>query len=69
MRARSADGGSLVQLTEDHTYEHLVSEASAVPNLPGKITRFLDGREDGRSPVLRLCLSVPVISYCCALTG
>jgi protein phosphatase len=52
MRARSADGGSLVQLTEDHTYEHLVAEASAVPNLPGKITRFLDGREDGRSPDL-----------------
>jgi len=41
---------SLQQLTEDHVYEHLIAEAADVPNLPEKLSRFLDGRADGRSP-------------------
>jgi PPM family protein phosphatase len=53
---RTADTGNttprLIQLTEDHTYGNLVSDASDVPNLPERITRFLDGRTDGRSPDL-----------------
>lgn len=40
------------QITEDHTYEHLVADAASVPNLPGRLARFLDGRPDGRSPDL-----------------
>jgi serine/threonine protein phosphatase PrpC len=39
----------LVQISEDHTYQHLVAGAATVPTLPEKITRFLDGRQDGRS--------------------
>ena len=42
--------GRLVQISEDHTYQHLVAGAATVPTLPEKITRFLDGRQDGRSP-------------------
>ncbi len=42
----------LTQLTEDHTYEHLVADAADVPNLPARLARFLDGRADGRSPDL-----------------
>lgn len=40
------------QLTEDHTYQHLVADADAVPHLPERLARFLDGRTDGRSPDL-----------------
>jgi len=43
-------GGTTLQITEDHTYEHLVAEACHVPNLGEKLSRFLDGRVDGRSP-------------------
>src|SRR2546430_575163 len=39
-------------VTEDHTYEHLVADAAAVPNLPERLSRWLDGRPDGRSPDL-----------------
>ncbi|MFI6452346.1 PP2C family protein-serine/threonine phosphatase [Streptosporangium amethystogenes] len=42
----------IVQITEDHTYGNLVADAGRVPNLPGRISRFLDGRADGRSPDL-----------------
>jgi protein phosphatase len=42
----------LVQITEDHTYGNLLADAADVPNLPERITRFLDGRADGRSPDL-----------------
>jgi protein phosphatase len=42
----------LIQLTEDHTYGNLLADAGDVPNLPERITRFLDGRVDGRSPDL-----------------
>jgi serine/threonine protein phosphatase PrpC len=40
------------QLTEDHTYQHLVADAADVPNLPERLSRWLDGRPDGRSPDL-----------------
>jgi PPM family protein phosphatase len=39
----------LMPISEDHTYQHLVADAGTVPTLPEKITRFLDGRQDGRS--------------------
>jgi protein phosphatase len=42
----------MVQISEDHTYRNLVSAADTVPSLPEKLTRFLDGRKDGRSPDL-----------------
>lgn len=49
----SASGASeIVQISEDHTYGNLVADAGSVPNLSGRISRFLDGRPDGRSPDL-----------------
>ncbi|MEV5408639.1 protein phosphatase 2C domain-containing protein [Thermopolyspora sp. NPDC052614] len=44
----------MIQITEDHTYGNLVADAADVPNLPGRISRFLDGRADGRSPDLTI---------------
>lgn len=44
----------LIRVTEDHTYGNLVSDAASVPNLPERISRFLDGRVDGRSPDLAI---------------
>jgi protein phosphatase len=44
----------LTQITEDHTYGNLVADAASVPNLPERISRFLDGRTDGRSPDLTI---------------
>ena len=52
LRGGPARRGGTVRITEDHTYRHLVSAASRVPNLPDKLARFLDGRPDGRSPDL-----------------
>ncbi|MEQ4302216.1 protein phosphatase 2C domain-containing protein [Plantactinospora sp. B6F1] len=52
MRNRSAQRHSFVQVSDDHTYQQLVADAAAVPSLPGMLTRFLDGRHDGRSPDL-----------------
>jgi protein phosphatase len=51
---RDADSGNSVtsQLTEDHTYEHLLADAARVPNLAERLSRWLDGRADGRSPDL-----------------
>ncbi|MER5650103.1 protein phosphatase 2C domain-containing protein [Streptosporangium sp. NPDC002524] len=43
---------AIIQITEDHTYGNLVADAGDVPNLAGRISRFLDGRADGRSPDL-----------------
>jgi PPM family protein phosphatase len=43
---------SIKQITEDHTYAHLVADAEDVPNLPERLARWLDGRSDGRSPDL-----------------
>jgi protein phosphatase len=45
-------GLRLIQITEDHTYGRLLADATDVPHLPERITRFLDGRVDGRSPDL-----------------
>jgi serine/threonine protein phosphatase PrpC len=42
--------GTFSRLTEDHIYGNLIANADAVPNLPERISRFLDGRADGRSP-------------------
>jgi len=44
----------MVQISEDHTYQHLVAQANAVPDLPERLARFLDGRKDGRSPDLTI---------------
>jgi serine/threonine protein phosphatase PrpC len=52
MRNFGTRHSTLVQVTEDHTYERLVADADKVPNLPEKLARFLDGRKDGRSPDL-----------------
>lgn len=41
---------ALIQVTEDHIYQHVVAEARIVPTLPERLARFLDGRPDGRSP-------------------
>jgi protein phosphatase len=53
-KANSHEGAEpqMTQITEDHTYGNLVADAADVPNLPERITRFLDGRTDGRSPDL-----------------
>ncbi|SDI55087.1 protein phosphatase [Sinosporangium album] len=48
----SSSTTSLVQITEDHTCERLLADASSVPGFSGRISRFLDGRPDGRSPDL-----------------
>jgi len=39
----------LIRVTEDHVYGNLVSDAHLVPMLPERITRFIDGRTEGRS--------------------
>jgi protein phosphatase len=52
MRDGRAGYSGTSQLTEDHTYEHLVADAASVPNLPERLSRWLDGRADGRSPDL-----------------
>ncbi len=51
-RAYLLRDGKSVQITEDHTGEHLVADAAAVPNLTHSLCRFLDGRSDGHSPDL-----------------
>ncbi|WP_066369611.1 PP2C family protein-serine/threonine phosphatase [Herbidospora mongoliensis] len=51
----TADGKpEMIPITEDHIYGNLVSDAGDVPNLPPKMSRFLDGRTDGRSPDLNV---------------
>ncbi|MFY1637728.1 PP2C family protein-serine/threonine phosphatase [Solwaraspora sp. WMMB335] len=52
MRDVASPRSTLLRLTEDHIYQHLVAGARTVPDLPEKLTRFLDGRPDGRSPDL-----------------
>jgi serine/threonine protein phosphatase PrpC len=52
LRNLGPDSNRILQITEDHTYGHLVSDAADVPNLPERLSRFLDGRVDGRSPDL-----------------
>jgi protein phosphatase len=49
---RRESGTATARLTEDHTYEHLIANAEIVPDLPERMTRWLDGRPDGRSPDL-----------------
>lgn len=52
LRAAGSGRRRLLPVSEDHTYQHLVAHAEAVPNLPGRLARYLDGRSDGRSPDL-----------------
>jgi protein phosphatase len=54
LRDGGLDDGGTVQITEDHTYGHLVADAASVPNLPERLVRWLDGRVDGRSPDLSI---------------
>jgi protein phosphatase len=49
-RAYLLRGRHFTQITEDHVYGRLLADAANVPYLPERITRFLDGRRDGRSP-------------------
>lgn len=51
--------GQTTQITEDHLYKHLVAEAASVPNLPDRLARFLDGRQDGRAPDITLLTLIP----------
>lgn len=51
-RAYRTREGRTRQITEDHVYGRLVAAAARVPNLPERLSRFLDGRPDGRSPDL-----------------
>jgi serine/threonine protein phosphatase PrpC len=51
-RAYVVRGGRLRRITDDHTYARLVSNPGRVPHLDERISRFLDGRDDGRSPDL-----------------
>ncbi|WP_435208880.1 PP2C family protein-serine/threonine phosphatase [Micromonospora sp. bgisy143] len=53
VRRHGSRDNALVQISEDHTYEHLVADAEEVPHLSGRLARFLDGRADGRSADLR----------------
>ncbi|MGV9213733.1 PP2C family protein-serine/threonine phosphatase [Micromonospora sp. RB23] len=53
IRRYGSGDNALVQVSEDHTYEYLLADAEEVPNLPGRLARFLDGRADGRSADLR----------------
>jgi PPM family protein phosphatase len=50
--SRDSETSQITQITEDHIYGNLVADAASVPNLPERISRFLDGRADGRSPDL-----------------
>jgi protein phosphatase len=52
LRGRGPGRSVTSRLTEDHTYEHLVADAATVPDLPERLSRWLDGRADGRSPDL-----------------
>lgn len=51
-RAYLLRASRLTQLTDDHVYGRLLANAGNVPHLPEKLSRFLDGRADGRSPDL-----------------
>jgi PPM family protein phosphatase len=52
VRHHGSRDNTMLQISEDHTYEHLVADAGEVPKLGEKLARFLDGRNDGRSPDL-----------------
>ncbi|WP_431913295.1 PP2C family protein-serine/threonine phosphatase [Micromonospora carbonacea] len=51
--------GQTTQITEDHLYKHLVADAANVPHLPDRLTRFVDGRQDGRAPDITLLTLAP----------
>src|SRR4051794_3785769 len=41
LRVVGAGEGTTIQISEDHTYQHLVADAAEVPNLPDKLARFV----------------------------
>lgn len=51
-RAYLMRDSKILQITEDHNYEHLVADACSLPGVPRSLCRYLDGRSDGRSPGL-----------------
>jgi protein phosphatase len=59
LRRTEGEPNLTVQITEDHTYGHLLAEAATVPNLPDRLSRFLDGRADGRSADMTVWASRP----------
>ncbi|SDT37922.1 PP2C family protein-serine/threonine phosphatase [Actinoplanes derwentensis] len=54
LRREGGQAPTLRQISEDHVYRHLLAHVDAVPQLGEKLTRFLDGRKDGRSPDISL---------------
>lgn len=52
LREAGSRDNATSQITEDHTYGHLMADAADVPNLAERLSRWLDGRADGRSPDL-----------------
>ncbi|MEV4497410.1 protein phosphatase 2C domain-containing protein [Micromonospora arborensis] len=52
IRRHGSRDNAMLQISEDHNYEHLVANAAKVPGLGERLTRCLDGRNDGRSPDL-----------------
>jgi protein phosphatase len=42
-------GQPVRQITEDHVFAHMLAQSSLVPNLPEKLSRFLNGRPGGLS--------------------
>ena len=51
--------GTLTQITEDHVFSRLVADSNAVPTLSDRLTRYLDGRVDGRSADISLWQLLP----------
>lgn len=47
-RAYRLRDGRMVQMTEDHSFEHLIAAAARVPTLPQRMSRFVDGQSGGR---------------------
>jgi len=52
-------GGKLSQISDDHVYGRLMNQYGGVPRLDERISRFLDGRADGRSPDLAIFKARP----------
>jgi serine/threonine protein phosphatase PrpC len=59
LRTPAIGPAATTQITEDHTYQHVVAEASIIPTLPERLARFLDGRVDGRSPDITVRIFEP----------